>query len=64
MMNVPEWPTKAGGMHSLDLSEKIDPALVEIFDAIAKAAAARHIRYFVVGATARDMVLGFGPLPD
>jgi predicted nucleotidyltransferase len=44
----------------LNLSGKIDPAKVEIFDAIASVAAARHIRYFIVGATARDMILSYG----
>ena len=44
----------------LDLSGKIDPALVEVFVALAGVAAARHIRYFVVGATARDMILSYG----
>ncbi|MET0072246.1 MAG: nucleotidyl transferase AbiEii/AbiGii toxin family protein [Candidatus Thiodiazotropha sp.] len=45
---------------SLDLSGKIDPQLVEVFEVIAGVAAARNIRYFVVGATARDMILGHG----
>ncbi len=44
----------------LDLSGKIDPVLVGVFDAIAGVAAARHIRYFVVGATARDIILHHG----
>ena len=44
----------------LDLSGKIDPQLVEVFEAVAGVAAARSIRYFVVGATARDMILGHG----
>jgi len=44
----------------LDLSGKIDPALVEVFEALSGVAAARQIRYFVVGATARDMILGYG----
>ncbi len=44
----------------LDLSGKIDPPLVEIFEAIADVTASTHIRYFVVGATARDMVLSHG----
>lgn len=46
--------------NSLNLSGKIDPVLVDVFDAIAGVAAARHIRYFVVGATARDMILRYG----
>ncbi len=44
----------------LDLSEKIDPPLVAVLAAIAEVAAARGIQYFVVGATARDMVLSYG----
>jgi predicted nucleotidyltransferase len=44
----------------LDLSGKIDPQLVEVFEVIAGVAAAGNIRYFVVGATARDMILGYG----
>lgn len=44
----------------LDLSGKVDPGQVEVFDAIAGVAAARHIRYFIVGATARDMILHHG----
>jgi len=44
----------------LDLSGKIDPLLIEIFDAIAGVVVARDIHYFVVGATARDMILSYG----
>jgi len=44
----------------LDLSGKIDPSLVEVFDVIAEVASARGISYFVVGATARDIILGHG----
>lgn len=44
----------------LDLSGKVDPVQMEVFDAIAGVAAARQIRYFVVGATARDMILRHG----
>ena len=44
----------------LDLSGKIDLPLVEVFEAISGVAAARGIRYFVVGATARDMILTHG----
>jgi len=44
----------------LDLSGRIDPVLVEIFNPIASVAGARHIHYFVVGATARDMILSYG----
>lgn len=44
----------------LDLSGKISLALIEVLDAVASVAAARHIRYFVVGATARDVILSQG----
>ena len=44
----------------LDLSKKINPELVEVFKALAGVATARHIHYFVVGATARDMILSYG----
>lgn len=44
----------------LDLSGKIDPLMVGIFDAITDVAAARDIHYFVLGATARDMILSYG----
>jgi predicted nucleotidyltransferase len=44
----------------LDLCGRIDPALVETLGAIASVAGARHIHYFVVGATARDMILSYG----
>ena len=44
----------------LDLSGKIDLLLIEIFDAIAGVVVARDIHYFVVGATARDVILSYG----
>ena len=44
----------------LDLSGKIDQLTVEVFEAIAAVTAAKGIRYFVVGATARDMILSYG----
>ena len=44
----------------LDLSGRIDPALLEVFEALAEVAAAWQIRYFVVGATARDIIFGYG----
>ena len=44
----------------LDLSGRIDPVPVEIFDTFASVAGARHIHYFVVGETARDMILSYG----
>lgn len=44
----------------LDLSGKIDALTVEIFDAIAKITTANDIRFFLVGATARDLILHYG----
>lgn len=44
----------------LDLSGKIDALTVEIFDAIAKTTTANDIRFFLVGATARDLILHYG----
>lgn len=44
----------------LDLSGKIEPQLVEVFGMIAEVAAARGISFFVVGATARDIILSHG----
>lgn len=44
----------------LNLSGKINHVLVEIFDIFADVAAAKDARYFVVGATARDMILSYG----
>lgn len=44
----------------LDLSGKIESALVEAFDAIASVASECSIPYFVVGATARDIILSYG----
>lgn len=44
----------------LDLSGKIDPATVEIYDAIVTAANTINARFFVVGATARDLILNYG----
>lgn len=44
----------------LDLSGKIEPDLVELFRAIENVAAASQICYFVVGATARDIILHYG----
>lgn len=44
----------------LDLSAKIDHSMVEVFEAVATVTAAKGIRYFVVGATARDMILSYG----
>lgn len=44
----------------LDLSGKIEPHLVELFRAIEKVTAVNRICYFVVGATARDIILHYG----
>ena len=44
----------------LDLSGKTSSALIEVFDTVAGVAAATHICYFVVGATARDVILSHG----
>ena len=44
----------------LDLSGKIDALTVGIVDAIAKITTANDIRFFLVGATARDLILHYG----
>ena len=44
----------------LDLSGKIEPGLVELFRAVEIVTAASRICYFVVGATARDIILHYG----
>lgn len=44
----------------LDLSGKIDRKTVELFDTIASVAQSVSIPFFVVGATARDMILTYG----
>lgn len=44
----------------LDLSKKINPKLVELFQAIESVTAKNQISYFVVGAIARDIVLHYG----
>lgn len=44
----------------LDLSGKIDLATVETYDAIVTAAGTINARFFVVGATARDLILNYG----
>ena len=48
------------GVFGRALSKKINPELVEVFEALAGVAAARHIHYFVVEATARYMILSYG----
>ena len=44
----------------LDLSGKIEPDLVELFRAIENVTAASRFCYFVIGATARDIILHYG----
>jgi predicted nucleotidyltransferase len=44
----------------LDLSGKIDALTIAIFDAIVKVTTAADIRFFLVGATARDWILHYG----
>ncbi len=44
----------------LDLSGKIDASTIAAFDAIVKVSTTADIRFFVVGATARDMILHYG----
>ncbi|HWP93533.1 MAG TPA: hypothetical protein VNN20_15175 [Thermodesulfobacteriota bacterium] len=44
----------------LDLSGKIDPLTVSIYETIAKVADSSGIKYFIVGASARDMILSYG----
>jgi len=43
----------------LDLSGKIDALTIAIIDAIATITAANDIRFFLVGATARDIILHY-----
>jgi predicted nucleotidyltransferase len=44
----------------LDLSGKIDPLTIELFEDITNVAESMGIQFFVVGATARDMILEYG----
>jgi Uncharacterized protein conserved in bacteria len=44
----------------LDLSGKIDELTVSIYETIARVADSSEIKYFIVGASARDMILGHG----
>lgn len=44
----------------LDLSGKIDPLTIELFETIKRLADSRGIKFFVVGASARDMILEYG----
>ena len=47
-------------MNLLDLSEKIDSFTVRVFETIADVAEALNTPFFVVGATARDIILQYG----
>jgi predicted nucleotidyltransferase len=44
----------------LDISEKIDPLTVAIYELVASVAHKNNTKFFVVGATARDLVLEHG----
>jgi predicted nucleotidyltransferase len=44
----------------LDLSEKVDRFTVELFEIIANVAGSMNAPFFVVGATARDIILEYG----
>jgi len=44
----------------LDLSGKIDALIIAIFDAIVTVTSANDIPFFLVGATARDLILHHG----
>ncbi|MBW2334453.1 MAG: hypothetical protein JRF06_05045, partial [Deltaproteobacteria bacterium] len=44
----------------IDLSGKIDGFRVRLFETIAKAAESLNVPFFVVGATARDIILSEG----
>ena len=44
----------------LDLSGKIDPLALALFENLSDAAGSMRIRFFVVGATARDMIFELG----
>ena len=44
----------------LDLSGKIDELTVSIYETIARVADSSGIKYFIVGASARDMILRHG----
>jgi predicted nucleotidyltransferase len=44
----------------LDLSEKVDKFTVELFEIIANVAGSMNAPFFVVGATARDIILEYG----
>ena len=44
----------------LDLSGKVDPAKLALFETLSEMAGAAGIRFFIVGATARDMIFELG----
>lgn len=44
----------------LDISGKIDPFIMAIYEQIARVAKAQGVEFFIVGATARDLVLHHG----
>lgn len=44
----------------LDISEKIDPLTVAIYESIVSVAESKNIKFFIVGATARDLILYHG----
>jgi len=45
---------------SLDLSGKINAKIFEVLEALSNIAVSLDIRFFVVGATARDIILHYG----
>ena len=45
---------------SLNLSGKINDQILEVLEAISNIAVSLDIRFFVVGATARDIILHYG----
>ncbi len=50
----------------LNISEKISEPIIDIYDLIAKIANEQNVRFFVIGATARDIVFEHGyniPVP-
>jgi predicted nucleotidyltransferase len=44
----------------LNISEKISEPIIDIYDLIAKIANEQNVRFFVIGATARDIVFEYG----
>ena len=44
----------------LDLSGKIDTLTIELFEIIKNTADTQDIKFFVIGASARDMILEYG----